>query len=86
MSSAEPVPDSTTIEVKDEENAGGEANATVTVAADDPAPTPTPTPKNLSKQELERLEGIVKRLSDYRDEEYVYCYWLSMCLSGVNKY
>jgi hypothetical protein len=65
MSSAEPAPDTTTVEVKAEENAGGEANATVTVATE-------PGPTYLSKQELEQLEGILKRLADYRDEEYVY--------------
>jgi hypothetical protein len=63
MSSAEPAGDSSTVEVKAEESAGSEGNATVTVA--DPGPT------FLAKQELEQLEGILKRLTDYRDEEYV---------------
>lgn len=51
-----------TEEVKTEENAGAEANATAA------AP---PTPTGLSKQELDVCDGILKRISDYRDEEYV---------------
>ncbi|TVY58723.1 Chromatin structure-remodeling complex subunit RSC1 [Lachnellula cervina] len=62
MSSAEPAPDETTVEVKAEENAGGEANATVTVATE-------PGPTNLSKQQLELLDGILRRLTEYRDED-----------------
>jgi len=68
MSSAEPAPDDTTVEVKAEENAGGEGNATVTVATE---PEPEPGPRNLSKQQLEVLDAILKRLTEYRDEEYV---------------
>lgn len=79
MSSAEPAPDETTVEVKAEENAGGEANATVTVATE-------PGPTNLSKQQLELLDGILRRLTEYRDEEYVIHYLTGAFVRRANEY
>ncbi|TVY81945.1 Chromatin structure-remodeling complex subunit RSC1 [Lachnellula suecica] len=60
MSSAEPQGDTMMVDVKAEETAGGESNATVAAH---------PGPTHLAKQELEQLDSILKHLTDYRDED-----------------
>jgi hypothetical protein len=64
MSSQTPDPAAPEVEVKEEESA-------VVV---DTAGTPTPAPSTttgLTKQDYDTMRGILDRLTNYRDEEYV---------------
>jgi hypothetical protein len=64
MSSQTPDPAAPAVTVKEEESA-------VVV---DTAGTPTPAPSTttgLTKQDYDNMRGILDRLSNYRDEEYV---------------
>lgn len=60
MSSEDAPDDATTVEVKPDEDVDAENNATVTV---------TTGPTHLAKQDLEKLEAVLKKLSNYKDEE-----------------
>jgi len=64
MSSQSPPPPVTAEEVKAEESIVSESIATAT------AP-PTATATGVTKQELEVMDGIVHRLTNYRNEKYV---------------
>ena len=62
MTSQSPAPPAT---IKVEESAASEGNAPASELAT------SNNPNVLSKQELEVMDGVVKRLTEYRDEEYV---------------
>jgi hypothetical protein len=66
MSAEPPTLEATSIEVKTEDSVAPESNAT------QPAPSSAPAPLSaagLNKQELDVLDGIVKRLSEAKDPE-----------------
>ncbi len=68
MASQSPLPAAPAAEIKVEENAIPERNATE-LASGTPAPG-TPAPAGLTKQDYEVMSKLLVRLVDFKDKEY----------------
>jgi len=69
MASQSPPPPAPSAEIKVEETAVLESNATEP-ASGTPAPG-TPTPAGLTKQDYEVMSKLVVRLIEFKDDEYI---------------
>jgi hypothetical protein len=61
-------PPGLTVEVKEEASAPPE-DTVIAAEASPAAATPTPAPTGISKELTETLNGVVRRLTEYRDKE-----------------
>jgi chromatin structure-remodeling complex subunit RSC1/2 len=71
MSSQTPDPSAPLAEIKEEENTGADGDATTTTPVANQPTSKYVSGTTLTKKDFEVMTGILHRLTNYRDKEYV---------------